>query len=157
MCSSLYHHSAYIEIRNVPLQSSIRTTYIVIVFEEICVLWLMGNMSILARGSSFRRTWSEYSEEKFLSELRPTFVLPMKNSVTKICHTGNISKLLNGGKAIFKSQMFNLRIYDGIGGLGYLSGQRTPPTCSVGQSSRQWILSSAPLSSTPSPCAGILG
>ena len=98
--------------------SELRTTYIVIVFEEICVLWLMGNMSILARGSSFRRTWSEYSEEKFLSELRPTFVLPMKNSVIKICHTGNISKLLNGGKAIFRSQMFNLRINDGGGGAG---------------------------------------
>ena len=77
-------------------------------------------MSILARGSSFRRTWSEYSEEKFLSELRPTFVLPMKNSVIKICHTGNISKLLNGGKAIFRSQMFNLRINDGRGGGGWV-------------------------------------
>ena len=46
------------------------------------------------------------------------FVLLMKNSVIKICHTGNISKLLNGGKAIFRSQMFNLRINDGRGGAG---------------------------------------
>ena len=46
------------------------------------------------------------------------FVLLMKNSVIKICHTGNISKLLNGGKAIFRSQMFNLRINDGGGGAG---------------------------------------
>ena len=44
------------------------------------------------------------------------FVLLMKNSVIKICHTGNTSKLLNGGKAIFRSQMFNLRINDGRGG-----------------------------------------
>ena len=48
------------------------------------------------------------------------FVLLMKNSVIKICHTGNISKLLNGGKAIFRSQMFNLRINDGRGGAGLI-------------------------------------
>ena len=46
------------------------------------------------------------------------FVLLMKNSVIKICHTGNISKLLNGGKAIFRSQMFDLRINDGRRGAG---------------------------------------
>ena len=56
------------------------------------------------------------------------FVLLMKNSVIKICHTGNISKLLNGGKAIFRSQMFNLRINDGGGGwVIYQEKELLPP------------------------------
>ena len=56
------------------------------------------------------------------------FVLLMKNSVIKICHTGNTSKLLNGGKAIFKSQMFNLRINDGGGGwVIYQEKELLPP------------------------------